>query len=125
MKYVILALIFLLLASWPLARQFETGAIEGFITGSAGPVAGASVEARHSIRGDVARATSDAAGFYRVDGLRAGIYSLWIAADGYCSVQMERIPVERGQAVRRDVRMSRIIDSICRPSGESISTVHP
>lgn len=125
MRYVILALVFLLLASWRLARQFDTGALEGFITSNAGPLAGASVEARHSIRGDVGRTASDQSGFYRLDGLRPGLYSLWITAEGYCAVQIDRIPVERGQTVRRDVQMSRISGTTCRTSGESAPTALP
>jgi hypothetical protein len=107
LKFVILMLILLLLTSIPLAMQFENGSIEGFITDQSGPVAGASVEARNRIHGDVLRTTSDATGYYKLWKVRAGSYSLWVQAEGHDSVWIERIPVEHGQAVREDVALGR------------------
>jgi len=121
LKYSILALIFLLLASWPLARQFDTGTIEGSITNGTGPVAGASVEARHGIHGDMFRSVSDQSGFYRLEGLRPGRYNLWITAEGYCSLRIERIPVDRGEVVRRDVRLNRALESFCQADGSGLT----
>lgn len=105
LKFLILALILCLLTSIPLAMQFENGSIEGFITDQSGPVAGASVEARNRIRGDVLRAISDATGYYKLSKLRAGSYSVWVQAVGHDSVWIESVTVQHGQAVREDVSL--------------------
>jgi Carboxypeptidase regulatory-like domain len=107
LKFVILALVLFLLTSIPLAMQFENGSIEGFITDQSGPVAGASVEGRNRIHGDILRTTSDATGHYKLWKVGAGAYSLWVQAEGHDSVWIERVTVEHGQAVREDVGLCR------------------
>ncbi len=105
-KFTLLIFAFLLVAAIPLARQFETGSIEGSITDARGPVAGASVEARNLVSGDVFNAESDANGEYILEHLRPGQYSLWVEARGHDSLWVPRVVVEHGQAAREDVRLA-------------------
>jgi hypothetical protein len=104
---VVLFVLLLLIASIPLAMQFETGSIEGSITDDLGPVANASVDARNVMTGAVGRAQSDAGGAYVVDNLRAGRYSLWIQAPGHDPIWLHGVIVERNQAARQDVHLTR------------------
>ena len=112
MKYWLWALLILLLAAIPLAMRFESGSIEGVITDEVGPVAGASVEATNVMTLAVFKTESDSAGHYKFEDLRAGRYSLWVVADGHDSVEIPRVIVDHGQAVREDLRLRRI-----RPKG--------
>ncbi len=107
LKYALLLLAFLLLASIPLAMQFETGSIEGTITDDYGPLAMASAECRNVMTGAVSHVESDANGYYRLSDLWAGTYSLWVQAAGRDSQEIFRVPVERGQTIRRDIHLAR------------------
>ena len=106
-KFVLLALILLLIASIPLAMQLETGSIQGKITNDRGPVANASVEARNVMTGTVARAVSDTAGTYNLEHLRAGRYSLFVLAAGHDSLWIRDVIVERGQTAQQDLHLTR------------------
>lgn len=107
LKYSLLILAFLLLVSIPLAMPFETGSIEGIITDDQGPVAGACVQARNVMTDAVFHVESDAMGYYKLEDLRAGRYSLWVQAAGHDSVWILQIPVERDQSVRQDLYLAR------------------
>lgn len=103
MTFVVLILLLFLLASLPLAKQFETGSIQGTITDQLGPVAQASVEARNVVTGDMLYASSDRAGFYRLESLRPGRYSLWVQARSHDSLWIQQIAVDHGETVRHDI----------------------
>ena len=107
LKFSLLVLGLLVLAATPLAKQFDTGAIEGIITNDRGPIANASIEARNLMFGDILRGESEIDGHYKVDDLRPGRYSLWVRALGHDSTWIPRIVVERGQTAHRDVRLDR------------------
>jgi hypothetical protein len=106
-KYVLLALLLLLIASIPFAMQLETGSIQGKITNDRGAVADASLEARNTMTGAVARAVSDTAGTYKLESLRAGRYSLFVVAADHSSVWVREVIVERGQTTHRDLQLIR------------------
>src|ERR1700687_662374 len=105
LRYAVLIAIFLLLASIPLARQFETGSIEGVIENARGPIANASVEVRDVMSGAMLRVESAPDGHYDVDNLRPGRYSLWVEALGHDSKWIPQIVVERGEIVHKDIRL--------------------
>jgi len=107
LKRPILVLALLLLLSIPLAMQFDTGSIEGFISDDRGRLPGASVEARNATTGDVQRTVSEPTGYYKLEGIHAGRYSLWVEASGHDSVRIMRVPVEHGQSVHQDVFLAR------------------
>jgi hypothetical protein len=107
LKFVLLMLALLFLASLPLARQFETGSMEGVITNAQGPVAQAAVEARNVMSGAVFQVESDAEGRYKLEYLRPGRYSLWVRAPGHDSLWIPQIFVERGEVARKDVRLEK------------------
>jgi hypothetical protein len=106
-KYVLFTLILLLIASAPLAMQFETGSIQGVITNDLGPVARAFVEAHNVTTGANAHAQSDAHGAYKLDDLQAGRYSLWVQAAGHDSIWLPVVIVERGRVTHLDFHMIR------------------
>lgn len=108
LKFVLFALLLLLLTSIPLAKQFETGSIEGLITDDRGPISDASVEARNMMSGAVFRVRSGADGAYEFEDLKAGRYSIWVNARGCDSAWIPGVVVERGQTTRRDIQLSRI-----------------
>jgi hypothetical protein len=103
LKYVVLISILLLIGSIPLAMQIESGSIEGTITDGKVPLANATVEARNVMTGMVIHTESDIKGNYRIEGLRAGRYSLWVQAPGHDSMWIREVVVERGHTTRRDV----------------------
>ncbi len=111
-KYIALAVILLLAASVPLAKQLENGAIEGFITDASGPVAGASVEARNVMGGAFFRKNSDSNGYYQIESVRPGRYSLWVREESHMPARMVSVLVEHGQTAREDVFLSRIGETI-------------
>ena len=106
LKFVILAFVLLMIGSIPLAMQFENGSIEGIITDSKGPVAGAAVEARNIMSGAVWREVSDEKGYYKLAEVRAGRYSLWVHAPDHSAAWLQRIIVDHGQHVHQDVRLT-------------------
>lgn len=114
-KFGLLLLLLLLVASIPLAMQLETGAIEGVVMNDLGPVANASVEARDVMNG-VFRAGPDASGHYKIESLRAGRYSLWVQAPGHDSIWIRQIVVERGQTTHTDVHLTKSRPTTSRPS---------
>ena len=105
-KVALLLLALLLVASIPLARQFETGSIEGLVTSDRGAVANASVEARNVMTGTTVRVVSDPDGRYKLEDLRPGRYSLRVGAPGFDLVWIPQIIVERGQVSQMDVRLN-------------------
>ena len=116
-KFALLALLLLLIASIPLAMvQPYTGSIEGLVTDDAGPVPAAALEAHQQATGLFAHAETDATGYYRIDNLRTGRYSLWVEAAGHDSIWIAQVSVERDHAAREDVLMTRWRHGL--PTGE-------
>jgi hypothetical protein len=107
LKFAIPILMLVLVASFPLSRQLDTGSLEGLITDDRGPLAKASVELRNVMTGDVFRVESEADGQYRIDDLRPGRYSLWVKAAEHDSIWIQQIIVQRGEITRKNVRLSR------------------
>ena len=103
LKYALLLGIFLLLASIPLAMQFETGSIEGIIENDHGPIANASVEVRNIMSGSMVRVDADTEGHYIVENLRPGRYSLWVEAPGHDCKWIPQIVIERGEKVHKNI----------------------
>ena len=107
LKFTLLGLVFLLLAAIPLARQIETGSIQGLITNDRGPLAHATVEARHVMSGATFRVESAEDGRYEVKYLKLGRYSLWIVAPGHDAMWIPEVIVDRGSETRRDIHLAR------------------
>lgn len=107
MKYFLLIVLVLLLASIPLAMQRETGSIDGVVTSESAPVAKASVEARNVMSGVVTRVQSDVAGHYKLASLPAGRYSLWVKAPAHDSVWIREVIVREGRTTHRDIRLGK------------------
>jgi len=117
LKYALLIALVLLLATIPLAMQRDTGRIDGVITDPHGPIAKASVEARNVMSGAIFGAQSDATGHYKLEGLPAGRYSLWVKALEHDAEWIREVVVEPGQTSRRDIRLG-ISPSAPIPTGE-------
>lgn len=119
-RYRFLPLVFLLLlaVSVPFAKQWRqggsaTGGIEGLVTDQADmPVARASVQACNTMRGGCTSALSDPSGFYRIEGLAAGRYSLWTEAKLHTSEWTPMVIVEEGQLTRHDIHLRREIPTM-------------
>ena len=107
LKFGLFILILLLLVSIPLAMQYQTGSIEGVIRNDVGPIATASIEARHLMSGFTVRTESDAKGHYKLENLRTGRYSLWVQAPGHDSVWVRQVSVEPGHTTHSDVHVGR------------------
>jgi hypothetical protein len=120
-KFAILVIFLLLIASIPLAMQLESGSIEGLITNEKGPVPGASVEARNVMSGAVWRTTSGAGGYYKLEEVRAGRYSLWVRAENHSAAWLQRIAVERGQRTHADVYLARSTTDVQTTAVRSLS----
>jgi Carboxypeptidase regulatory-like domain len=107
-KYVLIGAIVLLLASIPLARQFDSGRLEGVVTSESGVVATASVELHNVMTGMVVYCDTNENGLYSFEDLRAGRYSLWVQAPGHDSVWIPEVFVEKGRTTHRDVRLASV-----------------
>jgi len=92
-----------LIGAFPIELQRKTGAIEGFVVDQWGPVAAASLTARNLISGTTVHGKSDSQGHYRLDGLHAGTYSIWVEAVGHDSIWVMRVQVERGLDAQQDM----------------------
>ena len=112
---------FLLMVSVPFAKQWRpgpigqgaTGGIEGLVVDQAGmPIAHARLQACNTIRGDCTSTLSEPSGFYRIDGLVAGRYSLWAEAKMHNSEWTPFVIVEEGQMTRHDIQLRREIPTI-------------
>ena len=114
LKYVLLGLLLLLLGSIPLAMQLTAGSIEGLITNQAGPVSGATIEARNIMTGVETRGVSDQNGHFKIVGLREGRYSLRISEERHESV------LSRGSWSSPDASLARTWICTLRP----VQTVH-
>jgi Carboxypeptidase regulatory-like domain len=107
-KYVLLAALLLLMASIPLAREFDSGRLEGMVSSERGPVAAASVELRNVMTGMVLYSKTDSSGLYSFEDLRAACYSLWVQAPGHDSVWIPEVFVEKGRTTHQDVRLASV-----------------
>ena len=116
-KFALLALLLLLIAAIPLAMvQPYTGSIEGFVTDETGPVPAAAIEVHQQATSVFVHAETDAMGYYRIDNLRTGRYSLWVQAADHDSIWIAQVSVERDRITHEDVLMARWRRRI--PTGE-------
>ena len=107
LKFALLTMGVVLLASVPFAKPFDTGTLEGMISSGRGPVEDASIEVRNIMSGAMFRTESDVVGHYQVDNLRPGRYSLWVEAVGHDSVWIPQIVIERGETTHKDICLDR------------------
>ncbi len=116
LKFLILSLVPLILASIPVAMQWShDGSLEGFITDEVGPVARASVDVRNLMSGLVLHAESDAFGHYMFAPLRQGRYSLWVRAENHSSYWIPLIVIKSGEATRQDIQLTRVVQPTTMP----------
>jgi hypothetical protein len=106
LKYALLLLIVLLVSSVPLAMQRETASLEGFIIDDRGPLAQASIEINNSVFRASGRATSDPSGYYEIEGLRPGPYSLWAEALRHDGLRIPRIVLQSGRRQHQDLYLA-------------------
>ena len=108
-KWVILLLLLLLAIAYPLARQLnqdQAGTVAGFVVDENGaPVPAATVEARNTLQGLVARAASKPDGAYRIQ-VTPGKYSLWAEAKGYSCAWIPQVLIEEGKNTRQDFQLT-------------------
>ena len=97
-----------------LCAQDETGSLEGRIVDDAGkPVPDAAVKAQHTVRQNTHTATSGADGRYRLAAMPGGVYNLYVARPGYCSVWIRHVVVRPAHKNERDVNLPS--DAACQP----------
>jgi Carboxypeptidase regulatory-like domain len=112
LRYSLLALLALFLASIPLAPQFSTGSIQGVVMNDRGPIQNASITARETMTGEESQAKSDAIGHYKIEELKPGRYSLWAQAAGHDSCWIPAVVLDYGQTAYQDIRLGRIRASV-------------
>jgi len=118
--YAVLMALLLLLASVPLAKQFDTGSIQGVVSDQVGPLPQALVEARDLATQTIQDTESDLDGAYLLENLHPGKYSLWVQARYHDSLWIQQIAVQSGQTVHRDIHLIRIpTQSFNRPDNPS------
>lgn len=92
----------------------ETGSLAGLIAGETGqPVPDALVKAQHTVRQNTYTATSGRDGRYRLDGLPAGSYNLYVSRRGYCAMWIRQVIVRPGESATRNVTLAQ--DTACQP----------
>ncbi len=88
------------LALMPPASAQTLGSIEGYVTDDTGAaLPGVSVDAKNTETGGRRSAISNAAGFYNLDALVAGIYDVTAMLDGFQTVVREGVKVQVAQTV--------------------------
>ena len=120
-KFLRFSLLFLVVMSVPFAKQFRqgsTGRIEGVVFDQIGmPIEQARVQACNTMSGDCSSTFSELSGFYRLDRLPPGRYSLWAEAKMHNSEWIPMVIVEEGQVTRYDIQLRREIPTMtARPS---------
>ena len=113
---VLLALVgTLMLWSVGASAQTSTGAVRGYVTGPGGePVAEAQVVARLAATNETRAATTNAAGFYYLPGLRPGLYEISVRRIGFePRTRMLQLPI--GQTIDLNVSTA--------PMAQQLSTV--
>lgn len=82
--------------------------VDGFVTSDiAGALPGATVEINSVTRGFHRRAVTDQSGYYLLDNLEPGAYSLWAEANGMGCIIVPRVAVFAGKRIRQDFHFAR------------------
>ena len=108
MKQLAMALAVVVLGSNGFA-QTGSGSITGVITYADGPVAGATVQAKHQSTGKVFSTTSAKTGTYALNALPEGAYDIQVPPLGISAGRFarENVVVERGKATKLDIVLPR------------------
>jgi hypothetical protein len=118
-KWLILLLLLLLAVAYPLAKQLnpgQAGMVEGFVVDEKGaPVPAATVEARTTLHGVVARGACKPDGAYRINAA-PGNYSRWAEAKGYSCAWIPQVVIQEGKHTRQDFQLTcELRDSVHAP----------
>ena len=99
----------LLLVGASMARQPNSRAsIDGFVTGDLVTALPGATVGIGSVTGSFHRqTTTDPSGYYSLDELQQGAYSLWAEVKGYGCILYPQVAVFRGQHTRQDFRFVR------------------
>lgn len=116
-----LAVIFALSTS-AVALALTTGSVAGYVTDASGaPVAGATV-ALASASFDT-KTTTDAKGFYALDGVPSDTYSLSVQKDGYQPYSVAGLTVLQDGIVRENVQLTKALKTIASVSARSATSL--
>ncbi|HSU29705.1 MAG TPA: carboxypeptidase-like regulatory domain-containing protein [Bryobacteraceae bacterium] len=120
MKANLLCLLLLLARGVSAGESSYASGIDGFVTSDIqAVVAGATVGVDGLANGLHREAVTDSSGYYLVDNLRPGAYSVWAEFRGYGCIIYPHIPVVEGQRRRQNfhfVRAKRLPPN-CEPLG--------
>jgi Carboxypeptidase regulatory-like domain len=106
MKLFALASISMLVLILPRTEDPEAASLGGRVMDENHvAISAATVSVRHAFSGEVEFAQSDAAGLYRVDGLRQGRYSVFGKAEGHGCTWVFNILLYRGQHTTLDLKL--------------------
>jgi hypothetical protein len=106
MKLFALASISMLVLILPRTEHPEAASLGGRVMDENHvAISAATVSVRHAFSGEVEFAQSDAAGLYRVDGLRQGRYSVFGKAEGHGCTWVFNILLYRGQHTTLDLTL--------------------
>ncbi|WP_263381256.1 TonB-dependent receptor [Granulicella arctica] len=116
LSYMVLATLFMALPVLGILAQGNLGAIRGTILDSTGAAIGAAnIVITSESTGAVRTLSTSDGGFYSVDALTPGLYSVKIARDGFSQVTVQHVQVDPGQTRETSVTLK------VGNAGESIS----
>lgn len=90
----------------PVHAQETASAVRGTVSGSNGPVAGATVTVVHEPSGTTASVTTDGSGNFAANGLRiGGPFTVTVEADGFETATINDLFLQAGQAARLPIAL--------------------
>ena len=113
MKKSLLTLVMVFVASVMAMAQVTTASISGKVSDSMGEVIGATVVAVHTPSGTTYGTTTNAAGRYTIDGMRAGgPYTIKISYVGYETETKEGVQLQLGETYRFNADLSENVETL-------------
>lgn len=85
----------------------ETSGVEGVVTINGSAVAGVEVEASSASMGAFWETSTNSSGYYSLDEVRPGQYTMWAEASGYGCIVIPRVLVKDDQRIRQNFHFSK------------------
>ena len=109
MKLSIRCLVLFLSAMTGRIESTAVSSIEGFVTNDVAEFISQAKIGAHSATGGIYRkAITDTSGYYLMQDIRPGSYSIWAEAKGYGCIVYPHVTVSYGQRLRQDFRFTKL-----------------
>ena len=104
-RTVQILVLFTFMAATSVAQVADGNIVGGIFDQTGAAVAGAQVEVEHDTTGVVETVSSDASGFYRVDNLLVGEYTIRVEANGFATARLQNVEVRLSKTTTANITM--------------------